>query len=105
MLFSYRGDFAIPRHYYIVSKLGVGTSLGDLLTSPSDLKTRLKDNWARYVKDKITAGTSIVLSGELEQYVDKFDFSIISCIEPITFLEQFKKTSWYAYRFGGLQKK
>lgn len=102
--YTFLSDFSVPRKYYIVAKLGVGTSLGDMINNPEELRAKLVANWDRYVKDKITKAASVPLSGDLERYVNEFDFSIVSAIEPIKFLEQFRQTQWYAYRFGGLQK-
>lgn len=101
--YTHIGDFSIPRNYYIVSREGVGTKLGDLLDNSENLKTCLIENWDKYVKDKIT-NTPISLTGELSNYVNDFDFSIIKPVEPLEFLEQFQQTQWYSYRFGGIKK-
>lgn len=101
--YTYNGDFSIPRNYYIVSREGVGTKLGDLLNNPHSLRTKLIDNWDIYVKDKIT-NTPILLNGDFSVYVTNFDFSIIKSVEPLDFLEQFQQTQWYSYRFGGIKK-
>ncbi len=101
--YSYTGDFSIPRYYFIVSKDGVGTKLGDLIEKPYKLKSMLIENWDQYVKDKITK-KPILLADEFSTYVSEFDFSIVKPIEPMVFLDQFKQTPWYAYRFGGIKR-
>lgn len=101
--YTHINDFKIPNTYYIVSREGVGTKLGDLIDNPDNLKAELIVNWDGYVKDKITA-IPIELDGELKTYINNFDFSIIKSIEPHEFIEQFQKTQWYSYRFGGVIK-
>ncbi|HCA08111.1 ABC-three component system protein [Chryseobacterium sp.] len=99
--YTQKEDFTIPEKYYIVTREGVGTTLGDMIDNPEDLKSALIDNWEVYVEKKITSKVAVKLEGELKNYVENFDFSIVEAIEPHVFIEQFKTTSFYWYRFGG----
>lgn len=99
--YTKRGDYTIPEKYYIVTREGVGTTLGDMIDNPEDLRSALIDNWEVYVEKKITSKVAVKLEGELKSYVENFDFNIIEAIEPHVFIEQFKTTSFYWYRFGG----
>lgn len=99
--YTKNGDYTVPLNYYIVSKEGVGTALSDLIDNPQQLKGALIANWGKYVESKITSKITVKLEGDLMTYVENFDFSIIKVVEPLEFLEQFQKTSYYWYRFGG----
>jgi len=38
---------------------------------------------------------------ELKDYIEHFDFSTVAEVAPVTLIEQFSKTGWYKYHFGG----
>jgi len=96
------GKYNKPRKYSIVASNGVGQDLRELIEHPKIINKKLVDSWDKYCKPKkkiIAAG--LPLSHELREYIMQFDFSIVSEISPQTLLEQFAKTSWYKYHFGG----
>lgn len=99
--FTKNGDYSIPDKYYIVSKEGIGTKLSDLIKEPENLKSALKENWQNYVESVITKKIKVPLEGDLLNYVENFDFSIINSIEPHELIEQFQETSYFLYFFGG----
>lgn len=105
--YTFISDYTIPDNYYIVSREGIGTTLGDLLDNPDKLKIALIDNWANYVESKITLKGSgkIKLEGSFKSYVENFDFSIVKSVEPLELIEQHSQTSYYLYHFGGSIKK
>ena len=96
------GKYNIPRKYFIVASNGIGQDLRDLVEHPSKINRELIDTWGKYCAGKrkiISSG--LPLSDELKVYIEQFDFSIVSEISPATLIEQFAKTRWYKYHFGG----
>ena len=100
----YTGQFSVPKKYYFVSPMGVGTQVHDLLKDSVLIRNELKKNWKGYCKDKITASKSINLDASFESYLNGFNFEIFDYIEPLNFIEQLKETSYFKSRFGGLTK-
>ena len=45
------------------------------------------------------------VTDDLRKYIEEFDFSIVSDISPITLIDDFSKSPWYKYHFGGGIKK
>lgn len=96
------GKYNKPRKYFIVASNGIGQDLRYLVEHPTEINKVLIDTWSKYCagKKKILA-KGLLLSLELEIYIQHFDFSIVSEIAPATLIEQFAKTGWYKYHFGG----
>jgi hypothetical protein len=100
--YTMTGKYNRPRKYYIVASNGIGQDLRDLVEHPSKINQALIDTWDKYCSGKkkiLTNGLS--LSPELKTYIQQFDFSIVSEIAPATLIEQFSKTGWFKYHFGG----
>lgn len=93
-----------PKQYFFVSPKGVSTQTHDLLASPEKIKLELLSKWDNLCKNKITSKNSINLDKELTDYINAFNFSIFTYIEPTEFLEQFKETPYYTEKFGELSK-
>ena len=73
----------------------------DLIKNPDKLKASLISDWDSMIKGEITKKDDDSLTPELSVYINDFDFSIIYSLEPIDFLQQFQKTTYYPYYFGG----
>lgn len=99
--YTYIRSYTVPRKYIFVSSCGVGTTLAELIENPIRLKEELISNWDGKCKSKITKTVSVELAGEFLNYVINFDFSIIAHCPPQQLLEQYSKTPFYKYRFGG----
>lgn len=99
--YTFIKDYSIPQNYFIVSPLGISTDLWDLISKPDDLKKKILKDWNSKISKKITKKQEIILTDEYKAYIETFDFSIIKSLEPLTFIEQFKTTSYYVCRFGG----
>ena len=96
------GKYNKPRKYFIVASNGIGQDLRELIEHPSKINGVLIAGWEKYCgKKKQIIEDGIELTAELTDYINKFDFAIISEIAPQTLLEQFSKTVWYKYHFGG----
>lgn len=104
--YTYNKDYPTPQKYYFVSPLGMSSSLWDLITiNHNELKSKILACWDKDIKKKITKSASISMDDKLEDYINNFDFSIFSSLEPLEFIEQFRQTPYFAPRFGGgLQK-
>ncbi|WP_342746198.1 ABC-three component system protein [Paenibacillus donghaensis] len=104
--YTFKGSYTVPRKYYLISSCGLGTSLAELIEYPDRLKSGLISVWNEKCKNKITGITEIELTEELLAYIQNFDFSIITHCPPQTLIEQYSRTPFYMYRFGGgLNKK
>lgn len=99
--YSYIGEYTPPRKHYFVASLGVGTTLEKLLNKPTELRKKLKENWDRYCKSKITTTKGIALNRDLLSYVDAFDFTIFSSKSHVELIETHSHTGFHAVRFGG----
>ncbi len=96
------GKYNKPRKYFIVASNGIGQDLRELVEHPKTINTQLIATWDKYCKPKRKImADGLPLTDQLKDYVANFDFSIVSEVSPPTLLEQFAKTSWYKYHFGG----
>jgi hypothetical protein len=98
--YTEKGDYTVPQNYYIVSPLGVGNGLQDLIDDPSSMKARLIEKWDDWCKDKITKKETVSLEGNLASWVISFDFSIVKTLSPSTLIEQHSLTRYHLGVFG-----
>ena len=99
--YSFKGDYRAPRLYFFVAPRGTGTTLTQLLSNPSKLKSELIDVWDKSVRDNITKKASIELSGDFLSYAKSFDFSIFRPISVREIVEQHRASPYFLARFGG----
>jgi hypothetical protein len=99
--YSCRGDYPPPQKYYFVAPKQVGTKLGKLLAQPDQLKEALRENWAKYCQDDITAEEPVKLEGKLLDYFNLFNFAIFDSISLVSMIEAHVNTTFHAVRFGG----
>lgn len=99
--YSFKKEYVPPRAYFFVAPKGCATSLSRLLSSPSNLKQALKSKWEKVYSKSITTTQDIKLSGDFEQYTEKFDFSIFSQRTTLEIIDAHRKTPFHAIRFGG----
>ena len=99
--YTYQGEFTYPRYYRLVAPQGVGTKLSKLLGKSDELKDALIEQWDNKCRTAIRSNTEIRLEGELRDYLDNLDFSIIGYVPPLTLLQQHRTTPWHVARFGG----
>lgn len=100
--YTYIHEYNIPQNYYIVSNQPIGPALRKLIEHPNQINKKLIEEWDEKCgkKGKINS-EGISLSKELKEYIEHFDFSIVSDISPIKLMEDFKSTVWFKYHFGG----
>jgi hypothetical protein len=99
--YTFKSEYPIPKKYYFIAPQGIGTSLNKLLQDASNLKDKIKENWDKYCKEKITETEDVLLEGDLLSYFELFDFSIFDSIAPKVIIEEYKEHKNYLVRFGG----
>ena len=104
--YTYIGEYAVPNKYYIVASNGIGQSLRKLIEHPKQINTELINTCdEKCGKKRQIIAEVIKMTDSLRKYIEEFDFSIVSDIAPITLLDEFSKSPWYKYHFGGGIKK
>lgn len=93
--------FSAPSEYHFVAPQGAGNSLSLLFKKPEDVRARLIKDWATKCEEHITSTKKVPLTGELLDFVDGFDFSIVSYVPPMNLIEEHARTRWHAARFPG----
>lgn len=99
--FVHEKAFSAPSEYYFIAPQGAGNSLSLLVKQPEDLRARLIKDWATKCEEHITATKKVPLTGGLLDFVQGFDFSIVSYVPPMDLIEQHARTRWHAARFPG----
>ena len=99
--YTYIGEYSIPRCYFFVAPQHVGNKLSKLLRQPERLRQELLDAWDSQCRKLISSKQEIVLDGGLRTHLESFDFSRIKAADPLTIIQQHRKTPWHAARFGG----
>lgn len=98
--YTWRGEYTVPRRYYLCAPRNVGSKLAKLLRKPLELKSQLRAAWHEKCANKIIS-TPVVLAGDLSDYFEKFDFSIFGYKPVAELIEQYRKTPYFTQRFGG----
>jgi hypothetical protein len=99
--YTYNSDYKVPKNYYIVASQGIGPTLTDMIDNPKKINKMLIKYWDSNCKNKITKKKLIELDNEFEKYINEFDFSIVKELTPIRLIDEYSKTKWFKYRFGG----
>lgn len=99
--YSFNKEYRVPRRYFFVAPMGVGTKLSALLADAAKLKAEVIANWEKHIRAEITSTQEIPLEGELLAYVQIFDFSIFDAKTAIQLTEDHRDTPVHAARFGG----
>ena len=90
----------VPRAYYFVAPRGVGPEGLRLLENPEELRAGLISRWDKSDLIRIR-GAEITLHGELREYVEALDFSIIKDVPPSKIIDEHRETRHPPARFGG----
>jgi hypothetical protein len=99
--YSFKGEYSVPRRYYLVSPWGAGTKLSRLLGNATKLREELIANWDKNVKAAITSTQEVPLTPALRTYVDAFDFSTFEAKTGLQLVDDHRSTPAHAARFGG----
>jgi hypothetical protein len=95
-----RGDYTMPRSYYLVSPQGAGNTLQDLIDDPAKLRAGLINAWDAHCLKKITTKQDVSLTGTLKTLVEAVDLSIVRVIQPHELISQHGKTKYHHRVFG-----
>lgn len=98
-VFTFLGNYTVPRQYCFVAPRGVGTSLHDYIRRPEKLRSGLIENWGEKCAKKISRSKAYPLEGALLLHVRNFDFSIVDDVPPSSILEQHRRTRFNYLRF------
>ena len=98
--YVHSGAYTTPDRYYFVAPQWVGTELSKLLGNGDALRKGLIENWDAKCRKKITATQDILLEGELREFVDRFDFSIVTALLPLDMIKQVREGPHYTTIFG-----
>ncbi|TNC46260.1 hypothetical protein FHG66_19145 [Rubellimicrobium rubrum] len=98
---AFRGQFTPPRKCSFVAPRGPTTELRDLLLNPDKFKAEVIATWDTRVAGRVVAGERHVLVGALKVYVEAYDFTSFSYATIDEILDDHRKTTYWASRFGG----
>ena len=90
-----------PKEYYIIASNDVGQSLQNIIDNPTELASKLIENWDTYCKTKITKTMQIQLDKPFLKYITDFDFSIIKTYPISQIIDEYLDTTYGNIRFGG----
>lgn len=99
--YTFKKEIRLPKKYFIIASNDVGISLKDLIDEPPKLLLKLKENWNRYCKNKISKSKEIKLENDLLDYVNSFDFTIIEPYPIQKIIDEYLDTIYGYIRFGG----
>ncbi len=98
-VYTFRGDYPVPRRYLFAPPRGVGPGLYNLLNYPDKLKKELIANWDKHCAGQISEKERFPLEGKLKKYVEAFDFKIVWFLTPNEVLDQHRRTAHWFRRF------
>ncbi len=98
--YSHEGEFTFPRKYRFVAPQGAGTTLIKLFKKPEELKAKLIEHWDKHCRNGITSTQEVVLEGDLRDYLEVLDFSVIGYIPAQRLVDDHRQTRWHIARFG-----
>lgn len=99
--YSYKSEYIAPRYHYFIGSQGIGTALEKLLGNPTELHSKMLENWDQHCLNGITSTQSIPLIGKLKKYFDNFNFAIFSSKSVVELIEIHSRTPFHSVRFGG----
>lgn len=77
-----RGDFKMPRDYFLMAPQGLSGQFNKIYSNPEKLKQEIKKSWEKDIAGKIDSKTKIKLEGKLELFIDGFDYNKFKLISP-----------------------
>ena len=99
--FTFNKDIPLPRKYYIIASQGLGSKMLTLIKDPEKIREGLKAYWVDKCENKIVKGTHVVLEGNLEKYINNFNFKIVDYYSIEKIIEEHRHTNYFYFRFGG----
>lgn len=77
-----RGDFQMPREYFLMAPQGLSGQFNKIYSYPDKLKQEIKESWGKDIAGKIEAKKIIKLEGDLELFINEFDYHKFKLISP-----------------------
>ena len=99
---AFRKVFTPPRRCMFVAPKGPATDLRDKLLNPSRFKDEVIATWDTRVADHVVEGEHHVLTGELADYVNGYDFTGFGYLTIDDVVDFHRRTAHWNQRFGGL---
>lgn len=92
--------YTLPSSYSFISPRGLGTNLGHLISTPTELRTKfleqIESSAAKPFKELDDDTRSAV-----RELASSTDFTMFGAVEILSLLDQHKATPYYVDRFGG----
>ena len=104
LTYTFNKVYPVLQHYFIMSPKGLAQSFRDLLQDGAkDLKEKMLLIWDTQVVTKVGKIHGTALDDKLKHYIESFDYSIISEIDPLTFINTFREkgSPYFFWYFGG----
>jgi hypothetical protein len=102
--YTYNKDIPVPQKYYIIASQGLGPKMLKLIKDSESIREGLISNWNEKCKMKISKGKVIELDEDLLNYIKNFDFDIVETYSIDKIIEEHRKTDYFYFRFGGINK-
>lgn len=99
---AFRKVFTPPRCCIFVAPKGPAIELRDMLLNPSKFKDEVIATWETRVARNVVDGEHHPLTGELADYVDRYDFTGFNYVTIEEIIDFHRRTAYWAERFGGL---
>ena len=99
--YTYTEEITIPKSYYFVAPHDAGPKFSTLLKNPNKIRDSLIDGWDKNCCKKISDSFEVKLDGAFLEYVKAFDFSILSVRSIHKIIDDYSKTQYFYFRFGG----
>lgn len=99
--YTYKKEIPIPRCYYIIASHDIGPSLENLINNSKSVGKKLIENWNKSCQNKISRVMPIPLDSNLKDYINSFDFSILTSYPIAKIIDEYLDTPYGVLRFGG----
>jgi len=98
--YTFKKEYPLPQNYYFLAPKGLQPSTHDLIYyKKTELKEQIIRDWSKLVKSLLPK-EAITKASDIQSYIEsEVDFNIFSHMSSTTFLEQFRQTNYFAYRF------
>lgn len=102
--FVFNGDIALPKKYYIIASHDLSKKMRGLLADKEKIREGLISVWDTKCKENLVQGQKIILTNELRDFIEKFNFDIVDTYSINTIIEEHRHTHYFYFRFGGTVK-
>jgi hypothetical protein len=99
---AFRKEFTPPRCCTFVAPRGPSTALRDMLLNPDKFRAEVIGTWDVRVAPNVVQGQKHVLTGDLADFVQAYDFTSFSFATLEDILDDHRRTAFWSSRFGGL---